>query len=346
MKKTLKEIAEFIGGEVVGDDKVFITGVAGIQDAQAGDITFLANPKYLPYLERTSASAIITSREIKAAPLPIIRIDNPSLAFIKIVSLITPTEVAHPKGIHPTVVLGKNVALGKDVAIGPYTVIEDNASIGDKTVIYANCYVGSKAQIGNEALIYPHVSIREGSILGNKVIIHSGTVIGSDGFGFVTVDEKHYKIPQVGIVVIEDDVEIGSNVTIDRARFDKTVIGQGTKIDNLVHIAHNVIIGRNCFVVAQVGISGSTVIGNNVILAGQVGLVGHIKVGDNCIVMAQSGVSKSIPEGTTVWGYPAKPEKIAKRINAAAANLPRLYDAVKELKKKIAELESRINKLK
>lgn len=342
MQRTVKEIADFIGGEVIGDGSIAITGVSGIQDAQPGDITFLANNKYLVFLEKTSASAIITSREIKTASRPIIRTENPSLAFVKIVSFVSPVEVVHPKGIHPTAVLGKAVKIGSDVAIGPYCVIEDNASIGDKTIIYSGSFIGASSQIGRQALIYPNVSIRERTIIGERVIIHSGSVIGSDGFGFVAVEGVHHKIPQQGVVVIEDDVEIGANVSIDRARFDKTVIGRGTKIDNLVHIAHNVIIGKNCLIVAQVGISGSTAIGDNVILAGQVGIVGHLKIGDNCVVMAQSGVSKSIPEGTTVWGYPAKPEKIAKRINASVANLPRLYDALAELKKRIEDLEKKV----
>ncbi len=342
MQRTLKEIAKLINGEIVGDADIIITGVAGIEEASEGDITFLANPKYLPLLERTRASAVITFRNIEAKTKPLIRTDNPSLAFAKIVSSLIPHQIKRPCGIHPTAILGKNISLGRDVAIGPYAVIEDGVLIGDKTIIYANCYVGANTEIGSNTLIYPSVSIRENIEIGSRVIIHSGVVIGSDGFGYVSLEGIHHKIPQVGTVVIEDDVEIGANVTIDRARFDKTIIGRGTKIDNLVHIAHNVVIGQNCLIVAQVGISGSTRIGNNVILAGQVGLVGHINIGDNAIVMAQSGVSKSVPANTTVWGYPAKPADIAKRINASVQNLPRLYEKVEELKKKIEELEAKL----
>ncbi len=342
MHKTLKEIADFIGGEIIGDAQVVITGISGIEEARPGDITFLANPKYLAFLEKTNASAIITSKDIKAAVKPIIRVDNPSLAFARIVSLSKPREVILPKGIHATAIIGKQVKLGKDVAIGPYAVIEDSVSIGDNSVIYGGCYIGHDTLIGDNDIFYPNVAIRERVTIGSRVRIQSGTVIGSDGFGFVTIEGVHHRIPQVGGVVIEDDVEIGSNVSIDRARFDKTVIGQGTKIDNLVHIAHNVVIGKNCFIVAQVGISGSSAIGNNVILAGQVGLVGHIKVGDNSVVMAQSGVSKSIPENTMMWGYPAKPIEVAKRVNASVQNLPRLYETVKMLKKKIEELEAKL----
>ena len=344
MRKTLKEIAELIDGEVVGNGSTVITGVSGIKEADEGDITFVANPKYFPLIEKTGASAIITSRDVKTAPKPIIRTDNPSLAFAKLISFTEPGELKHPKGIHPTAILGKDVSMGHDVAIGPYVVVEDNVSIGDRTIIYAGCFLGHHTRIGSDTLIYANVSIRERITIGNRVIIHSGTVIGSDGFGFATIEGLHHKIPQVGTVEIGDDVEIGANVTIDRARFKETIIGRGTKIDNLVQIAHNVVIGENSIIVAQVGISGSTTVGNNVILAGQVGLVGHINIGDNVVVMAQSGVSKSIPSGTVAWGYPAKPASLAKRVNACVQNLPRLYDTVAELKKKVEELEKNANK--
>lgn len=344
MRKTLKEIAELIKGEVVGNDSIVITGVSGIKEAQEGDITFVANPKYFPLIEKTHASAIITSRDVQTAALPIIRTQNPSLAFAKIVSLVVPDEIKHPKGIHPTAILGKNVFIGRDVAIGPYVVIEDNVSISDNSVIYSGCFIGHHTKIGNNALIYANVSIRERISIGNRVIIHSGTVIGSDGFGFATIEDLHHKIPQIGTVEIGDDVEIGANVTIDRARFDKTVVGRGTKIDNLVQIAHNVIIGENSIIVAQAGISGSTVIGKNVTLAGQAGLVGHITIADGAIVAAQAGVTKSVPANTMVSGYPAKPHDIAKKINACVQNLPRLYNEVVKLKKKIEELQARLKK--
>jgi len=342
MQKTLKEIAELIDGEVVGNGDTIITGVSGIKEAGEGDITFLANPKYFSLIEKTHASAIVTSPDVETAAKPIVRTENPSLAFAKIVSTFAPSQVKHPQGIHPTAIIGEDVTLGSDIAIGPYVVIEDEVSIGDKTIIYSGCFIGQHTKIGADTLVYPNVSIRERSTIGSRVIIHSGTVIGSDGFGFATIDGLHHKIPQIGTVEIGDDVEIGANVTIDRARFDKTVIGKGTKIDNLVQIAHNVLIGENSIIVAQVGISGSTTIGKNVILAGQVGVVGHITIGDNAIVMAQSGVSKSVPAQTTVWGYPAKPEKIAKQINACVHNLPRLYNTITELKKRIKELESKL----
>ncbi|MCK9595314.1 MAG: UDP-3-O-(3-hydroxymyristoyl)glucosamine N-acyltransferase [Candidatus Omnitrophica bacterium] len=346
MSRTLKEIAALVGGEVVGEGSIEIKGISGIQEACEGDITFLANPKYLPFLERTRASAVIVSREVSPGAKPVIRCDNPSLAFTKAVSFILPQEDKHPQGIDPKAVLGKNVKLGIGAAVCACAVIDDEAVIGDRSVIYPGCYVGKHSVVGSDTVIHANVSIRERVSVGNRVIIHSGAVVGSDGFGFVTVNGAHHKIPQVGTVVVEDDVEIGANVTIDRARFDKTVIGKGTKIDNLVHIAHNVSIGANCLIVAQVGISGSTNIGNNVILAGQAGVVGHVTIGDNSIVMAQSGVSKSLPAGSVVWGTPAKPADEAKRINAYVQALPKWHETIKEIKQKIEGLSKSATKTK
>jgi len=342
MQKTLNEIAKLVDGKVIGNGDILITGASGIREATNQEITFLANPKYGLLMDKTKAAAIVTSADAQKTNKPIILTENPSLAFTKIISLFTPLDVGHPSCIDYTVVMGKNVSLGKDVAIGPYTVIGDNVNIGDNTIIYAGCYIGHHTKIGAKTLIYPHVSIRERINIGARVIIHSGTVIGSDGFGFATIKGAHHKIPQVGIVEIGDDVEIGANVTIDRARFDKTIIGRGTKIDNLVQIAHNVVIGENSLIVAQVGISGSTIIGNSVTLGGQAGLVGHINIGDNAIVTAQSGVAKSVPPDTMVSGCPARPYMTTQRVNASLQNLPKLFDLVKELKKKIEELEAKL----
>ncbi|MBN3038297.1 MAG: UDP-3-O-(3-hydroxymyristoyl)glucosamine N-acyltransferase [Candidatus Omnitrophica bacterium] len=337
MEKTLAELADLLDGEVVGDGSLAIRGVSGIKEAKEGDIAFIANSKYFSLMEKTRASAIITSKDVHDAPKPIVRTENPSLAFAKVVSMFSPNQVSRPKGIHPTAVVGENVKLGKNVALQAYCVIEDNASIGDETILYAGVYVGQHARIGKKCIVYPHVSIRERVIIGNRVIIHNGTVVGSDGFGFANVKGAHHKIPQIGTVVVEDDVEIGANVTIDRARFDKTLIGRGTKIDNLVQIAHNVLIGENSIIVAQAGISGSTVIEKNVTLAGQAGLVGHITIGEGAVVAAQAGVTKSIPPRTCVSGYPAKPHNVAKRINAHVQKLPELFKKVTELEKKINE---------
>ncbi|MBU1086747.1 MAG: UDP-3-O-(3-hydroxymyristoyl)glucosamine N-acyltransferase [Candidatus Omnitrophica bacterium] len=339
MKKTLNEIAQLIDGFVVGDGNIEISGVCGIKEAKQGEITFVANPKYISLMEHTNASAIITTPDIKESSKPLILTENPSLAFAKLLTLVAPNESGHFKGVHPTAVIGKDVKLGKDVAIHPFVVIEDGAEVGDNSVLCAGVFVGNNTKIGCNTVVYPHVSIRERVIIGDRVIIHSGTVIGSDGFGFATVKGLHQKIPQIGTVVIEADVEIGANVTIDRARFDKTLIKHGTKIDNLVQIAHNVVIGENSIIVAQAGISGSTILGKNVTLAGQSGLIGHISIGDNAVVAAQAGVTKSVPDNTCVSGYPAKPHKKAKRINACVQKLPDLYKLVNKLQEKIATLE-------
>jgi len=341
VKKTLAQIAEIIKGDVIGDPDVVITGVCGVKEAKAGDLAFVANTKYLGLMDTTKASAIIVSREVKSAPKPIIQTDNPDLAFAKIVSLLAPNEVIHPEGIHPTAIIGKNVKLGKNVAIQPYVVIEHNAEIGDGSVLYTGVYVGHHSQIGKEALIYPHVTIRERVTIGDRVIIHSGTVIGADGFGFSFVKGVHHKIPQIGTVHIEDDVEIGANVTIDRARFDKTHIKRGTKIDNLVQIAHNVVIGENSIIVAQTGISGSAVIGKSVTMAGQSGVIGHVTVGDNVIVAARSGITKSIPESTCVSGFPAKPHEEEKRIKACIRRLPKFFRNMMNINERLAKLEEK-----
>jgi UDP-3-O-[3-hydroxymyristoyl] glucosamine N-acyltransferase len=337
MQMTVREIADFLEGEVIGDGEVLIKGVCGIKEARQGDITFLANSRYNHLISKTNASAIITSREINYSLKPLIRVNNPSLAFANIVNKFHPRRVVHPEGIHSTAIIAESAKLGGGVAIGAYTVIDEDAVIQDNTIIYPGCYIGRDVRIGDNTLIYANVSIRESVIIGSRVVIQSGSVIGSDGFGFITQEGKHQRLPQIGIVVIEDDVEIGANVTIDRARFDKTVIAKGTKIDNLVQIAHNVVIGQNCFIIAQVGISGSTTIGNNTILAGQSGLAGHISVGDNAVIAAQAGVTKSIPSNVMVSGYPARPHPIAKRINACIQNLPRLYRTVAEIKEAIGE---------
>ncbi|MCM8811473.1 MAG: UDP-3-O-(3-hydroxymyristoyl)glucosamine N-acyltransferase [Candidatus Omnitrophica bacterium] len=337
--RRLKELARLVSGEVVGDGNTLITGICGIKEARAGDITFIANSKYQHLLQTTQASAVITSRDVQTAPKPIIRTDNPSLAFSKLVSHFVPSVQKHPSGVSPRAFIGKGVRVGKGAAVGPFAVVEEGASIGDRTVVYAGAYIGRDASVGNDCLIYPHVTIRERVEIGHRVIVHSGSVIGSDGFGFATVQGVHHKIPQIGTVIVEDDVEIGANVTIDRARFGKTLIGRGTKIDNLVQIAHNVIVGPNSILVSQSGISGSTVLGSNVVLAGQAGLVGHITIGDNVMVGGQSGVTKSVPPNTHVWGIPAKPLAKAKRINAVVQRLPELHKTVEMLEQRIEELE-------
>ncbi len=341
MRKTLAEIAKVVKGEVVGDKAIVITGLSGLEEAQEGDLTFVISSKYFSLAQKTKASAILAPRSLKIPGKSIIYTDNPSFAFGEVASMITDDETHRIKGIHSSALISKNVSLGKNVAIGPYVVIEEDTEIGDNTIICAGSFIGHHAKIGKDCFIFPQVMIRDGSMIGDRVMIHSGTVIGSDGFGFEQVKGVHKKIPQIGIVVIEDDVEIGSNVCIDRARFNKTVIGKGTKIDNLVQIGHNVVIGENCIIISQVGISGSTIIEKNCIFAGQVGVVGHIKVGEGTVVMSQSCLMKSTTPNSKVFGYPAKPHLQAKKINAHLQRLPIYVNKIQELEKKIEMLESK-----
>jgi len=337
---SVADIARLVKGELIGEGGLLISGFSGIEKAKKNELTFLSNPKYEPLLTLTQAGVILVPRQIVCPGKTLIRVDNPSLCFTRAVNHLLKDEPDYkPRGIHPTAVIAPGAKLSRGVAIGAHTVIEDGAVIAQGCVLYANCYVGAESRLGVNCLIYPQVVLREKVSLGNRVIIHSGTVIGSDGYGYVTVDGKHMKIPQVGGVLIEDDVEIGANVTIDRARFGKTIIGEGTKIDNLVQIAHNVIIGKHCLIVAQAGISGSTRIGNNVILAGQAGIVGHVEIGDGAVVAAQSGVSRSIKAGEQVFGSPAQPIKIAFRNNAHIQRLDKYVEMIKDLKKRVEELE-------
>ncbi len=344
MQKTLQEIARFVGGEIVGDKDLVITGICGIKEAQKGDLTFLANSKYSPLAEKTKASAIIVPKDVSISGKSLVCVDNPSLAFSSIVSLFVEDLPKPAPGVHPTAIVADDVRLGQKVSIGPYAVLESKAVIGDNVIVGAGSFIGQATTIGKSTHIYPHVAVRERVVIGERVIVHCGTVIGSDGFGFVEVKGAHQKIPQLGTVVIEDDVEIGANVTIDRARFDKTLIGQGTKIDNLVQIGHNTIIGKNCIIVSQVGISGSVVIEDGCVLAGQAGVVGHVTMGKGSIATAQTAVTKSIPPGSVVFGMPSRPLAEAKRIHAAMQYLPEYAKKIRALEAKISDLESKLKK--
>lgn len=341
---TVSHIANLVNGELVGDGAALISGFSGIKEAKKNELTFLANPKYEPLLLDTQAGVTIVPRQISCPGKTLIRVDNPSLSFTQVVNhFLKDAPDCKPRGIHPTAVISSGAKLSLNVAVGPHAVVEDGVCIEEGCVIYANSYIGHGTHLGKNCLIYPGVVLYQNITLGNRVIVHSGTVIGSDGYGYIPVDGKHMKIPQVGTVVIEDDVEIGANVAIDRARFEKTIIGEGTKIDNLVHIAHNVTIGKHCLIVGQVGISGSSRIGNYVILAGQAGIVGHLEIGDGAIVAAQSGVSKSIKAGEQVFGSPAQPIKNAFRNNAHIQRLDKYVEMIKDLRNRIEILEKKSN---
>lgn len=344
MSKTLKEIAAFVSGELLGDGAVSVSGINGIQEARSGELAFIINSKDEALIDSTKASCVIVPKDVKGPfNKPLIKVENPSVAFSKIIEFVTPDSIPHPKGIHETAVISKSASLGKNVSVGPYVVIADKVSIGDNTVIYPFSYIGKNSKIGNGCIIYPHVIIREAILIGNRVIIHSSSVVGSDGFGYDTQrDGTHFKIPQLGTVVIEDDVEIGSCATIDRARFNKTVIGRGSKIDNLCQIAHNVIIGPHCLIAAQAGIAGSSVLGRNVVFGGQVGVTDHVKLGDFVMVGGQTGITKSFPESKTVlFGHPARPIDKARDMVACMGLLPKLFKRVKALEAKLKELEKK-----
>jgi UDP-3-O-[3-hydroxymyristoyl] glucosamine N-acyltransferase len=343
---TASQLARLVGGQILaGRDDVSVAGVAALEDATPNDATFFGNERYLPALRQSKAGVALVPADF-SEPLSgvgaVVGVANPSLAFAAVVAALQPPLPRHAPGLHPTAVISPAAKLGRDVSIQPYAVIEDGAEIGEGAFIGAHSFVGRESRIGSATLIHPHVTIRERVTIGVRCVVHSGAVIGGDGFGFETVDGQHVKVPQVGGVEIGDDVEIGAAVTIDRARFGMTRIGQGTKIDNLVQIAHNVVIGPHCLIVAQAGISGSTRLGEYVVLAGQVGVVGHITLGDRATVGAQSGVSKSVPAGAKMFGSPAEPMMEAAESLARVRRLPKLIERVKQLEAEVASLKQQL----
>ena len=336
------ELAEKLGGELEGDGSVEITDLAGLNDAKTGDLTFLSNPRYASAVADTKASAIVVGDKWEGqAPCPSIKVSNPDKAFAMAASLLGPKVSPPAVGVHPNAVVADDADLGDDVSVGPCAVIDSGVKLGARTVIGANCFIGSDTVIGEDCRFYPQSSTREGTVIGDRVMVHNGAVIGSDGFGNYREDGAWKKIPQVGIVEVGNDVEIGANVTIDRARFGKTIIGNGVKLDNLVQIAHNVKIGDNTAMAAQSGISGSTVIGKDVMLGGQAGVAGHLEVGDGSVVGAQAGVTKGVAGASFVSGYPAMPHKEAAKRHAHVARIPELKKKVRDLEKRIEELEGK-----
>ncbi len=338
MKLSIAQIADMVKGSVVGDDRPMIAGVAPFEAAAPDRITFAGHPKFLKKMDETGAGAVIVPRGFKgSSEKPLICADHPQLAFLQVVRWFHPHH-RPPSGISPHAGIGVDFACGKDVSIGHFVVIGDHVRIGDRTVLHPGVFVGDGASIGDDVEIYPHVTVRENCVIGNRVIIHASTVIGSDGFGFVPTAEGYHKIPHIGIVQIDDDVEIGAANTIDRATFGKTWIQRGVKTDNLVHVAHNVTVGEHTALVAQVGISGSTTIGRHAVLAGQAGISGHITIGDHVTVGPQAGVARSVESGQIVSGSPEMPHSQWLRVQHVVPRLP-------ELSKKIAELEKRLRNL-
>lgn len=335
----LGELAELVGGEILGDPEVRISGVADLDSAGLGDISFLVDGKKISLLERSAASAVIVPAGLDNSPKPAIRVRDPYLAVARIHNYFL-AEPFNATGIDPRACIGKECRIAAEVSIGPLVVIGDRARIGERVRLYPGVVIADDAVIGDEVVLHANVTIGERCLIGSRVIIHSGTVIGSDGFGYATDEQGHQiKRPQVGIVQIDDDVEIGANVCVDRATFGKTWVQRGTKIDNLVQLGHNVVIGEDSFIVAQVGIAGSTRTGRSVMLGGQAGIGGHLTLGDRVMVAAKSGVHSTVKDGMVVSGIPAIPHKKWLRASAAYAMLPELIKELREMKRELAEMK-------
>jgi UDP-3-O-[3-hydroxymyristoyl] glucosamine N-acyltransferase len=336
MAFTIEEIAKRLNGRVDGDGSLEVCGVAALDRAAVGELSFLGNAKYSPLMAVTKASAVLVNEDWQGqTQATLIRVKSADAAFAQVAFWLAKPAITFTPGIHSTAVIAQSAKLGKGVTIGPHCVVEAGAVIGEGTVLVAQCYVGPFCEIGNNCLLHPHATLREYTRVGNRVILHNGSVIGSDGFGYVKEAGHWKKVPQVGVVVLGDDVEIGANTTIDRARFGETRIANGVKLDNLIQIAHNVTVGEDTAMAAQVGVSGSAHIGSRVQLGGQVGVAGHLSIGDDAVIMAQSGVSKDVQPRSIMFGTPAVPALEAKKLHAHTMRLP-------ELKRKIAQMEARI----
>jgi UDP-3-O-[3-hydroxymyristoyl] glucosamine N-acyltransferase len=337
---TVRSLAAQVGGVVLGDGgDVIITGVNDLRSAGPDEISFLGNAKYEPLARTSRAGAILVSADDAAGLSGTrIQVESPSAAFGRICQLFAPPPVRFAPGLHPTAVIAPDAVLGEGVSIQPHVVIGAGVRIGGGTVVGANSFIGEGSVLGANCHIHPSVTIRERSVLGARVILHSGVVIGGDGFGYTFENGRHVKIEHSGHVQIDDDVEVGANSTIDRARFGKTHIGEGTKIDNLVMIAHNVVVGAHSIIVSQTGISGSTTLGRYVTLAGQVGVAGHLHLGDRSTLTAQSGVTKDVPAGAVLSGRHAVPIREALKLEALTRRLPELAARLKSLEDKVRSL--------
>lgn len=340
--RSLTELATLLEGDVHGDPYVVITGVASIEDARPGEITFAADVKKVEEALASQASAVIVPR--KGLPETLskacLAVDNPRLAFAKVLEVFTPRYL-FAQGIHPTAVVSPEAEIGSQATVMAHAVIEAGARIGQRAVIYPGVYIGNDVEIGDDVVLHANVVLREQVKLGSRVIVHAGTVIGADGFGYVPAGGRQYKVPQIGIVEVEDDVEIGANTTIDRATCGVTRVGKGSKIDNLVQVGHNVQIGENCLLVAQSGVAGSSILENRVTLAGKAGVAGHLKVGSDSVVAANSIVAGDLPPGSYVFGIPARPHHEEMRVKAAAQRLPDMVKNVRDLGKRVEALEGK-----
>lgn len=344
MQLRVDEIAARFDAEVVGDGAVLITNVNSLDDAGEGEITFLGNPQYVLKMQTTGASAALVPRDYEGEhSFPLLRVDSPYFAFATLLGELEKELLVHPSGIHPTATQGEGVTLGEGVALDAHVHLADGVTLGNNVVLYAGVYVGRNSTIGDGTIVYPNTTIRENCTLGKNCIIHCNVAIGTDGFGFTPVNGVRTKIPQVGRVEIGDNVEIGSNSAIDRATCGVTRIGDGSKIDNLVQIAHNVKVGSNTTISGMSGIAGSTAIGDNVTIAAKVGINGHIAIGDNVIIGGNAGVTESVADGAVVSGFPAIDHKRFLRQLMGQKRVPEALRTIRELEKRIEKLENRLN---
>ena len=334
----LEELAQFIQGQIQGSGEILVTGIASLESAKPGDLVFVANPKWAEAAKRSQASAFIVAKPLPNENRPQLLTPAPLYAFVCLVRqfFMPPPQ---PKGLANEIVRGVDVRIGPDASIGPFVTLGDRVQIGARVTLYPGVFLGDDVVIGDDSVLYPQVTVLEGCTIGARVILHSGTVIGSDGFGYVEHEGRHHKIPQLGTAVIEDDVELGANVTVDRATFGQTIIKRGTKVDNQVQIAHNVSIGEDCILVSQVGIAGSTMLGHHVMVGGQAGLVDHLNIGDGVKIAAGSGVSRNIESGHIVAGRPDTEHSTWLRSQPLVSKLPELKAQVKQLESRIQALE-------
>jgi UDP-3-O-[3-hydroxymyristoyl] glucosamine N-acyltransferase len=338
MSYTAAEVASHLQGEVIGDPATLLTGFAPAANAKPGDLTFAENETYFARAEQSVAAAVLVDREFASERKVIVRVANARIAFAKVLPLFFPEPVFAP-GVHPAAVVDAAAVVDPSAHIGPNCHIAADVRLGARVVIESGAYLGQSVVVGDDSRIFPNVTIYSKTQIGQRVRIHAGSVIGSDGFGYVLDGGAHRKVPQIGFVIVQDDVEIGSNVTVDRGALGPTVIGRGTKIDNLVQIAHNVSVGEHSLIVAQSGVAGSTKMGSYVTLAGQVGLAGHLKIGNRVTIAAQSGVMHDIPDGEKWFGYPAQPDRQMKRQLISIHQLPELIRKVAELERRLREIE-------